>query len=259
MPAVQPNIVNLAEFKAACQSCNLFQLCLPMGIADRELVLLDKIIRRRRPLKRGEYLYQQGHTFQAIYAVRTGSIKTSTTTHDGSEMVTGFHLPGELLGLDAICNEIHPCAAVALESCTVCELPYDHLERLNEHLPGLQQQLTKMLSREILSGQALLALLSKRSAEERLAALLLNLSARFRRRGYSGSEFILSMSRTDIGNYLGLAVETVSRMFTRFQEQGLIDVRRKHVVILDLRALHDLACRSSGCPDLGSYHVAAPV
>ncbi len=259
MSAAQPHkVVSLAEFKAACQSCSLFQLCLPMGIADNELALLDKIIRRRRPLKRGEHLYQQGHSFQSLYAVRSGSIKTYATTEDGREQVTGFHLPGELLGLDAICTERHGCAAVALETCTVCELPYDQVDRLNEFLPGLQQQLVRMMSREILGGQALLALLGKRSAEERLAAYLLNLSGRFQRRGLSGTEFIMSMSRTDIGNYMGLAVETVSRMFTRFQEMGILSVRRKHVVVHQPERLRAIACQSGGCTVLGRAGAALP-
>ncbi len=235
------NIVNLDQIKVACKDCNLFQLCLPVGIDARELEELDSIIKRRRPLKRGEHLFQVGSPFQSIYAVRSGSIKTYTPTEDGHEQVTGFHLPGELLGLDAINLEHHPCAAKVLETTSLCEIPFNRLEELSSHLPSLQHQLLKIMSKEILHDQSLLMLLGKKSAEERLAALLLSLSTRYQQRGFSPTDFYLSMSRNDIGNYLGLAVETVSRLFSRFQEEGVLDVQRKHVRITDLAQLRNIA------------------
>lgn len=241
MQAANSNAVKLDQIKVACKDCNLFQLCLPVGIDAQELEELDNIIKRRRPVKRGEHLFHVGDAFQAIYAVRSGSIKTYTPTEDGHEQVTGFHLPGELLGLDAINLQHHPCAAKALETTSICEIPFDRLEELSTRLPSLQHQLLKIMSKEILHDQSLLMLLGKKSAEERLAALLLSLSNRYQQRGFSPTDFYLSMSRNDIGNYLGLAVETVSRLFTRFQDEGLLSVQRKHVCITDLPRLRAVA------------------
>ncbi len=235
------NVVPLGQAKVACKDCNLFQLCLPVGINARELEELDSIIKRRRPIKRGEHLFHVGSPFQAIYAVRSGSIRTYAPTEDGLEQVTGFHLPGELLGLDAIHLKHHPCAAKALETTSICEIPFDRLEELSTRLPGLQHQLLTVMSKELLHDQSLLMLLGKKSAEERLAALLLSLSSRYQRRGFSPTDFYLSMSRNDIGNYLGLAVETVSRLFSRFQEEGVLQVQRKHICIQDLSRLRQIA------------------
>lgn len=235
------NAIQLDQTKVACKDCNLFQLCLPVGIDARELEELDSIIKRRRPLKRGEHLFHVGSPFQAIYAVRSGSIRTYAPTEDGHEQVTGFHLPGELLGLDAIHLKHHPCAAKALETTSLCEIPFDQLEELSTRLSGLQHQLLTVMSKEILHDQSLLMLLGKKSAEERLAALLLSLSERYQRRGFSPTDFHLSMSRNDIGNYLGLAVETVSRLFSRFQEEGILVAQRKHICIQDLPQLRIIA------------------
>lgn len=239
--AASSSAVNIDQIRVACKDCNLFQLCLPVGIDAKELEELDSIIKRRRPVKRGEHLFRVGDPFQAIYAVRSGSIKTYTPTEDGHEQVTGFHLPGELLGLDAINLQHHPCAAKALETTSMCEIPFERLEELSMRLPSLQHQLLKIMSKEILHDQSLLMLLGKKSAEERLAALLLSLSTRYQQRGFSPSDFYLSMSRNDIGNYLGLAVETVSRLFTRFQDEGLLSVQRKHVRIIDLPRMRAIA------------------
>ena len=247
--AASPSAIKIDQFKVACKDCNLFQLCLPVGIDAQELDELDSIIKRRRPVKRGEHLFRVGDPFQAIYAVRSGSIKTYTPTEDGHEQVTGFHLPGELLGLDAINLQHHPCAAKALETTSLCEIPFNRLEELSMRLPSLQHQLLKIMSKEILHDQSLLMLLGKKSAEERLAALLLSLSSRYQQRGFSPTDFYLSMSRNDIGNYLGLAVETVSRLFTRFQEEGLLKVQRKHVCITDIDRLSAIANATNTQPN----------
>lgn len=244
-------MVQSERVKVACNDCNLFQLCLPVGIDANELEELDSIIKRRRPLKRGEHLFHVGSPFQAIYAVRSGSIRTYAPTEDGHEQVTGFHLPGELLGLDAIHLKHHPCAAKAMETTSLCEIPFDRLEELSTRLPSLQHQLLTIMSKEILHDQSLLMLLGKRSAEERLAALLLSLSDRYQRRGFSPTDFYLSMSRNDIGNYLGLAVETVSRLFSRFQEEGILIVQRKHIYIQNLPQLRIIAnSKGSGASQL---------
>jgi CRP/FNR family transcriptional regulator len=232
---------DMAQLKIQCKDCTLFQLCLPVGIEAGDLELLDRIIKRRRPVPRGEHLFRFGDSFAAIYAVRSGSIKTYALMEDGREQVMGFHLPGELLGLDAINTGAHPCSARALESTSVCEIPFDRFEELCRKVPSLPRQMFRIMSKEILHEQGLLTQLGKKTAEERLAAFLLSLSVRFRRRGFSAHDFNLSMSRTDIGNYLGLAEETVSRLFSRFQEAGLIIVIRKHVRLLDLERLNAVA------------------
>lgn len=239
--AVNDNVVRLEQAKVACKDCNLFQLCLPVGMDSHELEELDSIIKRRRPLKRGEHLFHVGTPFQSIYAVRSGSIRTYAPTEDGHEQVTGFHLPGELLGLEAIHLKHHPCAAKVLETTSLCEIPFERFEELSTRLPGLQHQLLTVMSKEILHDQSLLMLLGKKSAEERLAALLLSLSERYQRRGFSPTDFYLSMSRNDIGNYLGMAVETVSRLFSRFQEENILVVQRKHICIQNLPQLAIIA------------------
>ncbi|OOG22960.1 transcriptional regulator FNR [Thioalkalivibrio denitrificans] len=235
------NIIDLHGLKQACSSCSLHDLCIPMGVSDQELEALERIINRRRPLHRGDYLYRPGDSMEALYAVRSGSVKTSALSDDGQEQVTGFHLPGELLGLDAISDGTHPCAARALETTSVCEIPFERLEELAGRIPGLQRQLFRIMSREIQSDEHLMTLLAKKSSDARLAAFLLSLSSRFGKRGFSRQEFNLTMSRNDISNYLGLAVETVSRLFTRFQENGLLAVDRKLVKILDMDRLHQVA------------------
>lgn len=247
--ARQNKIVDLHAAKVACQECSLNQLCLPSSIDGTDLDKLDNIIERKRPLKRNEHLFQVGSSFNSIYVVRSGSLKTYSPTVDGQEQVTGFHLPGELLGLDAIGKGQHPCAAKALETTSVCEVPFDNLEDLTQELPTLQHQLLRLMSKEIFDDQELMLLLGKKTAEARLSAFLLSISLRFKQRGFSSSEFYLSMSRNDIANYLGLAVETVSRMFTRFQEDGFIKAERKHIVINDRDMMLQIAGINECCED----------
>jgi len=246
MSVPESGVINLKRLQTACESCSLFQLCLPLELAHDDLEELDSIIKQRRPLQRGEYLFQMGNEFRAVFAIRSGSIKTFTTTDGGEEQVTGFHLPSELVGLDAITTGNHPCSARALETTSVCEIPFDRLEELGSRIPGLQRQLLRIMSHEILMEQDTMIWLGKKSAEARLAALLLRFSSRFKARKFSACDFNLSMSRTDIANYLGLAVETVSRLFSRFQADGLLEVERKHVLIKDMEALQRLAGTDAG-------------
>ncbi len=241
MPARTSQVVDLQQVKVACRSCTLHELCLPLGIEGEELERLDRIIRRRRPLRRGDYLFRRGDAFRALYAVRSGAVKTYTLDEAGREQVTGFHLPGELVGLDAIGEGRHPLAARALERTSVCEIPFERLEPLTVEIPGLRRQLLRLMSRELVEDEAHLALLGQRDAEGRLAAFLLSLSQRYARRGFSAEEFRLPMSRTDLASYLGLAVETVSRLFTRFQGEGLLEVERKQVRLRDPEGLRALA------------------
>jgi CRP/FNR family transcriptional regulator len=222
-----------AERPVACRNCTLFQLCLPVGIGAADLDLLERIIKRRRMLERGEEVIRPGEPFRAVYAVRSGSIQTYARTRSGRTLVTGFHLPGELIGLDAIDSGVHHAGARALESSSVCELPFDRLEALGARISSVQRQMLRIMSKRILQDEVLRVQLCARGAAQRLAAFLAGLSQRFKRRGFSPTEFNLRMSRRDIGEYLGLAHETVSRLLARFERERLIAVRRRHVRILD--------------------------
>jgi CRP/FNR family transcriptional regulator len=210
-------------------------------LADSEIEHLDNIVQRKRVLKKGDFLFKAGDPFEAIHAIRSGSLKSYTISSDGIEQLTGFHLPGEMVGLNAVSTAAYPSFAKALETSLVCTIPFDRLEALSRELPALQSQLFRVMSGEIRDEQELLMLLSKKNADERFAAFVMNLSARYRRRGLSNKEFLLSMTRSDIGNYLGLAVETVSRLITRLQKKELIEIKDRYINIKDIEALSALA------------------
>jgi len=231
-------VFDISKFKVSCGDCSLAELCLPRGMKREDLEELEKIIKRVRPLQRGEYLYHSGDKFQQIYAVRSGAIKAYKTTEDGNEQILGFYLPGELLGLDAIDKSEHVCSTVALETSSFCAIPFSRLEELCHKLTGLQHQMYRLMSRELTNENESMLLLGRKSAEEKIATFLINLSSRLHSLGYSATEFRLPMSRQEIGNYLGLTVETVSRIFSRLQKELLISIDRKLIKILDLDALH---------------------
>jgi CRP/FNR family transcriptional regulator len=231
----------LSGARVACTDCSVFQLCLPLGISEADLARLDGIIHRRRPLEPDQHLYRVGEPFHAIYVVRSGAVKTYISTPDGGEQVTGFHLPGEIVGLDAVSIGSHSCSARALDTASFCELPFGQLEDLADEVRSLGRRLLRILGREIHQDHEMLTVLGKPTAEERLAALLVSFSSRLKLRGFSDCEFRLNMSRHDIGSYLGLAVETVSRVFSRFQRQGLLRVNRRYIVLHNLTALKTLA------------------
>lgn len=224
-----------------CDSCSLSSLCLPLSLDLKDISQLDKIIKRRQPLKKGEHLFHQGQEFSSVYAVRSGSIKNYLMTNDGEEQITNFHLPSELVGLDGLDCETYQISAKALETTTVCEIPFTRLQELAEQLPDLRQQILSCMSKELRDDKQMMVLLSKKNAEQRVASFILNLSARFKRRGYSPHTFRMPMSRNEIGNYLGLAVETVSRVFTRFQSLGILDVNGKEVHITNRELLLESA------------------
>lgn len=230
--------------KVSCNDCNLSAVCLPLAVSDLQLDELDQIIHRGRPLKRGEHLYRAADQFHCVYAVRSGAIKTYTVSQDGEEQVTGFYLPGEILGMDGISTAHHVSSAKALESTTLCEIPFSRLEELSARIPSLQHHFFSLMSKEIQADRELHLLLSKKTAEDRVAALLLSISARHRARGLSDTQFRLPMSRYDIANYLGLAVETVSRVFTRFQQHGWLSVVGRDIRILDRSVLWREAARA---------------
>ena len=216
-----------------CKDCSLAALCLPISLNLEDMDALDEIVKRGRPLKKGEFLFRQGDAFSAVYAVRSGALKTFSLSDGGEEQITGFHLPSELIGLSGVDLERYPVSAQALETTSVCEIPFERLDHLAVQLPQLRRQLMRVMSREIRDDQQMMLLLSKKTADERIATFLVNLSARFRARGFSANQFRLAMSRNELGNFLGLAVETVSRVFTRFQQNNLIEAEGKEIRILD--------------------------
>ncbi len=224
--------------QAACSNCSLAKLCLPLGLEGHDLERMDDLVTRSAPVHEGEHLFRVGDPFKAVYAVRAGSYKSYTVDSEGREHVLGFHLPGELLGLDAIYPERHVSNAVALDTASICVLPYERLQELAGEIGGLRSQLFRLMSKDIADTAALAG---DFTAEERIAAFLVGLSRRFQQRGFSSREFNLTMSRRDIANYLRLAPETVSRVFARFEKDELITVLRRSIRLLDFTKLHGLA------------------
>jgi CRP/FNR family transcriptional regulator, anaerobic regulatory protein len=224
------------KFQVTCSSCNLRELCLPAGLSPEDLERIENVVYARRRVKRGESLFQAGGEFNSVYAIRSGFFKSSLLDRDGREQVTGFFMGGELLGMDGIGGS-HNGTATALEDSEVCILPYALIEEMSREIPALQRQLHAVLAREIARDHGVMMLLGSMRAEERLATFLLNLSKRFVRRGYSQTDFHLRMTREEIGSYLGLKLETVSRLFSSFQKDALIEVQQKHVRIRDIEGL----------------------
>jgi CRP/FNR family transcriptional regulator len=238
-------VISLRDLKTHCSTCSMRELCLPVGLAPDDIRQIDAMLGARVKLKKGDTLYRAGDPFASLYAVRLGSLKTTVLAEDGREQVSGYHMLGDLIGLDGIGTERHGCQAVALEDTEVCVLPFERLEDLSRAVPSLQHNLYQFLSREIARDHNIMLLLGSMRAEERLAVFLLNLADRYRRRGYSSTEFVLRMTREEIGSYLGLKLETVSRLFSRFQEEGLIQVQGRAVKLLDPAALKQLVGQRS--------------
>ena len=226
----------------SCTNCGIFQLCHSVG-GDTDLSVLDTIVKSRRTIKRGEPLYRAGDAFQAIYAIRGGTIKTSLVANDGGVQITGFHVAGEVLGLDALTVGRHGCDAIAIETASVCEVPFALFKELGKDFPDLPYKMLEIMSRNILHNHELMLLLGKKNSEERLATYLLNMSSRMAMRNFSATQLNMNMSRSDIGNYLGLAEETVCRTFSRFQEEGLLTIRHKQIILNDLARLKTKAQR----------------
>jgi len=245
-PTPLPLPLRLEPFKAACSSCNLRELCLPVGIAEDQMERLDAIVTKRRSLARGEMLFRTGESFTSLYAVRTGFFKTCLSSEDGRDQVTGFQMAGELLGLDGIGTDHHTCDAVALEDSQVCVIPYSQLEELSREISDLQRHFHKIMSREIVREHGVMLLLGSMRAEERLAAFLLNLTQRLGARGFSANSLVLRMTREEIGSYLGLKLETVSRAFSKFQEDGVLEVKQRQIQVLNPQALQNLV-NGSAC------------
>lgn len=230
--------------RASCTNCTVFELCLPLGLTVEEAERLDRLIVQRSKVKKGAALFRVNDPLRSLYAVRVGSFKTSVLSVDGREQITGFQMPGETLGLDAISTELHSCNAFALEDSEVCPISFAQLERLSRELPSLQHNLSKILSREIVRDHDMLMMLGNMNADERLAAFLLNLSQRMHLRGYSYSDFVLKMRREEIASYLGLRLETVCRAIAHLREQGLAVVAGRDVKLKNMEGLKQLV---AGC------------
>jgi CRP/FNR family transcriptional regulator len=243
--APPPPVPNQPCEPIACTRCGVYQLCLPLGLHQADMTLLESIVRRKEIYKRGQLLFRPGERFDFIYAIRSGSVKTYVSTPDGRVQITGFHIAGELLGLSALESGQYSCEARALETTSVCRVEAGRLGELAQSIPSIQYQMLRIMSGQIRQDEELMLLLGRRNAEERLAEYLIGLSKRFAARNYSPTQFHLSMSRGDIGNYLGIAEETVCRILTRFQNAGLIATNRRHVQLIDLRQLEAVARTSA--------------
>ena len=227
--------------KVACSDCNLRELCMPMGLSGGEMDKLDELVATRRKIKRKELLFHNGEKFTSLFAIRTGFFKTCVAADDGRDQVTGFQMAGEVVGLDGIVGDRHTCNAIALEDADVCVMPFDRIAELSREISALQHHVHRIMSREIVRENGVMLLLGSMRAEERLAAFLLNLTQRLHARGFSAHELVLRMTREEIGSYLGLKLETVSRTFSRFSEDGIVEVRQRHIRILDSAALQRIA------------------
>jgi len=229
------------KVRPACESCGVRALCLPVSLDGKALSLMDGLIKTRAPLKKGEYLFRTGDKFKSLYAIQYGSMKSYGLTVDGKEQVTGFHLTGEVLGMDAIDEDEHHCNAVALEETEICELPFTALENLQSETPGLQHDLNRIMSREIRRDHHMLLMLGSTTVEQRIGRFLINLYERMQKRGAADNTLNLSMTRQDIGNYLGMAFETVSRQLAHMQDEGILEIKNRTIHILDIQRLEIIA------------------
>lgn len=239
-------VIDLEKIKVSCTSCSLSELCLPRGMGKSALAKLEKIVKRASPLQKGEYLFRGGDPFNGIYAVRSGLLKVYANSDSGDEQIIGFYLPGEILGLDAIENEMHTCFAVTLETSSYCMIPFADLSDICKEIPELQIQVFKIMSRELTNENRMLLTLGKKNAEEKVATFILTISSRYALLGYSPNDFKLTMSRQEIGNYLGVTFETVSRIISRFQRDGIIEINKKFVHVRDMDALKQIISVCSG-------------
>ncbi|CAG0973291.1 Transcriptional activator protein Anr [Burkholderiales bacterium] len=233
-------VISLRDLKTHCSTCTMRELCLPVGLSGEDLKLVDAAVGNRSRVRKGESLYRAGDAFAALYAIRLGTIKTTVLAEDGREQIAGYHLQGDIIGLDGMGTDRHGCEAIALEDSEVCTIPFEHLEELARSVPALQHNLHQFLAREISRDHSVMLLLGSMRAEERLASFLINLSERYRSRGYSSTEYVLRMTREEIGSYLGLKLETVSRLFSRFQDEGLLRVNGRNVKLTDIPALRQM-------------------
>ena len=228
----------------SCRDCRMSTMCIPLSLRSDELYKLDQVIQRGTPYQARTSIFYCGDKFTSVYAVRSGSVKSYCIDNEGREQVTGFYLPGEIFGWDGLAENYHQNAAVAMETTSICEIPYGQLELLSTTIPSIQKHVIKLLSKEINSDQKLIALLAGNSAHQRLASLLLSISARLAQQKLSSTRFRLPMSRGEISNYLGMTVETVSRAFSHFQRKKYLKVNKKEIELIDKHALQQLISNS---------------
>lgn len=247
-PATEGMRLTLETVRTGCAACSMHQLCLPMGLEEEDMDRLDQIIGRRRRIAKDDFLYRMEDPFVNLYAVRFGHFKTSQINAGGDQQITGFQMSGELLGMDAISAGRHHCDAVALEDSEVCEIPFGQLEYLLGAMPALLRHFHRLMSQEITREQSVMLLLGNMRAEQRFASFLLNLAARYGVRGYSTTHFLLRMSREDIGNYLGLTIESISRLLSKFRKWGLLSVNNREVVLLAPEAMKAVAAGNGPVP-----------
>jgi len=240
------SVIKISEVRSSCSHCSLYELCLPRGLTDEELADLETAVDKPPPIDKNQHLYRNGDKFKSFYAVRSGTLKTVFTSVDGEEQIVGFHLPGELLGLDGLNTQRHTCDCIALERSSVCELPASGMEALCRRYSSLHRAMHSIIGKTISEDQSMLLLLARRSAEERLASFFLSLSRRSRLRGSSGEEFDLPMSMRDIANYLGLAPETLSRLVKKLERAGVARIDKRRVLITSQSKLQSMVaeCRT---------------
>jgi CRP/FNR family transcriptional regulator, anaerobic regulatory protein len=227
--------------KTTCSSCRLRDICMPVGLSAKEMALIDQMVSTRLKIKRGEPLFRFGAKFKSLYTIRSGFFKTSISTADGREQVSGFYMSGELIGLDALAQNQHTCTARALEDSEVCVLHVQLINDLSHDIHALQCHVQKVMSREIVNDHDHLFMLGSMRADARLATFLLNLLTRLHARGQAQDELLLRMTREDIGSYLGLTIETISRTFSKMAKSGVISVNQRKIRVLQPQALHYLA------------------
>ena len=242
------NVFDLSALKVSCQRCSLRHLCLPKELTNGDVEKLDDLMERHSPLQRGEFLFRQGDRYRSLYVVRSGSFKTHHLHKDGTESILGFHLPGEIIGLTGLGNGEYHTSAIALERATICELPLHRLHDLAKLLPSLNGQLYKIMSDRITEDQEMLMNLREHTAQERLASFVMSLAQRFKHRGFSSDNIVLSMTRQDIANFLGLTLETVSRTLAKLEKKGILGIERRNIHILDNDRLHKLSRASHDDP-----------
>jgi len=246
IPNLASNLADIVQNKCphnpnvTCSNCRLNELCLPIALNNSEISQLDEIVERNRPYKKGDHLYRQKDDFESVYAVRSGSFKSYVLSAGGGSRVTGFYLPGEIIGMEGIASKNYANSTQALEHSSICEIPFTQLEKLSHQLPNLQHHFFAIMGNEIAKDQQVHTLLSSYTAEERTASFLLGLSSRYARVGLSPTRFLLPMTRSDIGEYLGLTVETVSRILTALQRKGFIEVNNREIELLDPAALRNI-------------------
>lgn len=224
-----------------CSNCVKGKFCLPLGLSTEEMKKIDQLTNKKYRLKKGEEIYRQGDVFKSLFSIRYGSFKTEHLLNDGRSQIIGFHLPGEILGLDGIGNNFHESNAVTLEDSEVCVMKFSELETLSQHIPSFNQHFHKIMSREITQDHRHQLTLGSRNAEEKLSCFFLKLYERLTARGLTTNEFNLVMGREEIGSYLGLEIETISRTLSKFSHAGLIEAHHKHIKLLNVIGLTELA------------------